>query len=137
MQPVVLCSIYSHPSLSCFSFICTFFSPSLLSQVMFSSTICLSSHTSPRLVTGVPEIIGEQFLLPPYVCFKIKYHMLSNTVKKKKKKKNPHSLLKDKSNLTPSAREMMFFGGPCRKTLYFHLPRMLKKHWLPRRPSAG
>lgn len=105
----------------------------VLSVHLFCPKLCLAQPSvcpipSPRLVTGVPEIIGEQFLLPPYVCFKIKYHMLSNTVKKQNK--TPHSLLKDKkSNLTPSAREMMFFGGAMPKTLYFHLPRMLKKHW--------
>ena len=59
----------------------------VLSVHLFCPKLCLAQPSvcpipSPRLVTGVPEIIGEQFLLPPYVCFKIKYHMLSNTVKK-------------------------------------------------------
>ena len=86
---------------------------------LFCPNLCLAQPSvcpipSPRL-TGVPGIIGEQFLLQPYACFKINYHMLSNTVKTNKQKKT-HSLLKDqKSNLTPSAREIMFLGGPCRK----------------------
>lgn len=88
----------------------------VLSVRLFCPKLCLAQPSvcpipSPRL-TGVPGIIGEQFLLQLYACFKIKYHMLSNTAKTNKQK--THSLLKDqKSNLTPSAREMMFFGGPC------------------------
>lgn len=43
----------------------------------------------PRLVTGVPEVVGEQFLLQVYACFEIKYHVLGDPVFKK-----THSILK-------------------------------------------
>lgn len=95
-----------------FPIVC-FSSLAVLSAHLFCPKLCVAQPSvcplpipSPRLVTGVPEIVGEQFfLLQVYACFKIKYHMLSNTVLK-----NALTVKRPKSNLTPLAREMVFFG---------------------------